>query len=203
LRTKVRTTGAMLAGFLLLAACSAPDDNGGTEQVDGQPSPSVTPSPAATPSPTLGGKLETPAKAPAKEMDKLERPIASQLEKRITGNGLSLDYLDCPDWNGKAPQELACEGYVSGVRGEVRVRLTRTATSVNYDAELQDGVLATANLVRQLKTAGYTKIDCGDKPAYPTVVGSELVCAVGKDGNVKYVVATVLDESGMVEIKDY
>ncbi len=203
MRRKAKTTGAVLAGVLMFAACSGHGDEGaGTDRVDDRPSP-ATPSPSEEPSPTPGGTLGTPAKVPAKKMDKLEKPIASQLEKRITGNGLSLDYLDCPEWDGKAPQELTCKGYVSGVQGNVRVRLTRTATSVNFDAELQDGVLATSNLVRQLKTAGYAEVDCGDKPAYPTVVGSELVCAVGKGGNAKYVVATVLDESGMVEIKDY
>lgn len=136
-------------------------------------------------------------------MNELERPIVTRLKATIAGQGLTLDYLECPKWDGKAPRRLTCTGYLDGVRADVRVRLTRTTTSVNFDAELQNGVLATANLVKQLKRDGYQAIDCGDVAAYPTVVGSELVCSVSRGPRTKYVVATVLDKAGTVEISDY
>lgn len=203
LGTKIQTTGAVLAACLLFAACSGSADNDdGADLVDDQTG-SVTPAPTEDPSPTLGGTLGTRAEPPSKEMDELEKPIALQLERKIEGDGLSLDYLDCPAWDGKAPQEMTCKGFLNGVTGDVLVALTRTTTRVNFDAELRDDVLATANLVRQLKSAGYSDVDCGDRPAYPSVVGSELVCAVGNGAEVKYVVATVRDDSGMVEIEDY
>jgi len=135
-------------------------------------------------------------------MDELERPIARRLGDEVARQGLVLEYLDCPIWHGKAPAQMRCEGYLNGVVATVVVRLTKTTNTVTFDAELQDGLLATRNLVRRLRAEGYRDIDCGATPAYPTVVGEELVCSVG-DGSSAYVVAEVLDESGTVEIRDY
>jgi len=46
-------------------------------------------------------------------------------------------------------------------------------------------------------------VNCGQAPAYPSVVGSHVVCAVSKDGTRKFVVATVTSRSGAVEITGY
>lgn len=203
LRFAVSIIGGLVAALLLVGCSGNPDaapkaDAGsGTASTD-----STSPSASAEPTPELGGKLDPTATPPSTAMDSLEKPIAGQLTKQIVGQGLSLDYLDCPKWDGKAPKVLTCKAYLDGVTADVRVRLTKTTTSVNFDAELQDGVLSTTNLVRQLKSDGYHKIDCGEIPAYPTKVGSEIVCAVGAGTKQEYVVATVLDRSGTVEIND-
>ncbi len=201
----VQTMGAVIAwpllAALLLAGCAG-GGAGETDRADETASPSA-PVTSAEPPPTLGGPTRTLALPPERPMDRLEKPIASRLEGKVTGQGLSLDYLDCPEWNGKAPQRLTCTGYLDGVKADVRVQLTKTSTRVNFDAELADGVLATENLVRQLKAEGYADIDCGERPAYPAVVGDRIYCSVRQAGERKYVVATVIDRSGTVQIRDY
>ncbi|MDQ3615765.1 MAG: hypothetical protein M3393_03910 [Actinomycetota bacterium] len=173
---------------LLLAGCAG---NGGTAGT------------ATDPGPTPGGPLGATTKPPSHPMNRLEKPIAEELSGQVAGQGLSLDYLDCPRWNGRVPQQMTCRGYLDGVSAGVSVKLTQRTTRIEFDAKLQDGVLATASLVRRLRSDGYTGIDCGDRPAYPTVVGSELICSVHESGQKKHVVAEVLDRSGAVQIRDY
>lgn len=189
----------MVAG-LLLVGCSAGD---GESAGAGAGSPVPGSASEGEPRPALGGAAGRPTDPPAKPMARLENAVADRLKGQVAGQGLRLNYLNCPQWDGKAPQQLTCEAYLNGVTADVRVRLTRTTTSVNFDARLQDGVLATANVERRLRKNGYTATDCGEKPAYPAVVGSEVVCKVSKDGRQKYVVAEVLDGSRTVEISDY
>lgn len=195
-----KIVGVMAAG-LLLVGCSGGDsesDNPGDSS-----SPATGSASEGEPRPTLGRTAGTPTDPPARPMARLENAVAVRLRAQVAGQGLRLDYLDCPKWDGMAPQQLICKGYLNGVTADVRVRLTRTTTSVNFDARLQDPVLATANVERRLREDGYTAIDCGKKPAYPAVVGSEVVCKVSKDGAQKYVVATVLEGSRTVQISDY
>lgn len=136
-------------------------------------------------------------------MDALETPIAKQLAAQVAGQGLTLEYLDCPKWDRKLPRHLMCVGYFDGVTAKVKVRLHAEAGgSVTFDAVLQQGVIATRNLVEKLTTDGYSHVDCGDVPAYRARVGDKLVCAVTKSGRSGYVVATVTDKAGGVMIKD-
>jgi len=137
-------------------------------------------------------------------MDDLEKPVAGQLSGQVARQGLKLEYLDCPPWDQKVPRTLSCRGYFDGVPAVVRVRLTAGAGGqVSFSAALQDGLIATRNLVRTLQHQGYDAVDCGDVPAYPAVVGSTLNCEVTKAGRTKYVVATVVNRGGRVTIADY
>ena len=157
---------------------------------------------ATEPPPALGGDTPTES-APSRAMDDMERTIAERLADQVAALGLHVDQLQCPRWDKSVPAALVCQGWFDGVRGEVRVHLaTDDEGMVVFDAELRGGVLATAKLVDELESAGYTEVDCGDAPAYPTVVGSTITCAVtGADGE-DFVVATVTDDQGKVEIGD-
>lgn len=185
-----RWTGAVLLVGIALTG-SACDSSGATS--------------AATESPArLGGPPPTPDTPPDEAMDHLEKPIAAHLADRVREAGLTLEYVDCPRWSGSVPAELVCDGYVDGVVGQVDVELSRGAGgAVEYDAWLQEGVLATARLVGRLEDEGYDEVDCGATPAYPARVGLRLVCEVQDAGQTVYVAATVTDSSGKVEIKDY
>jgi hypothetical protein len=137
-------------------------------------------------------------------MTRLERPIAARLAHEAAAEGLGLDYLRCPPWDGRMPHRLRCTGWFDGVRAPVLVRLTTLAGgSLGFDARIGPGVVATANLVEELRTHGYTHVDCGDRPAYPSRVGLRLVCGVTEHGTRRYVVATVGSRSGAVSIRDY
>ena len=108
------------------------------------------------------------------------------------------------NWDGTVPTTLWCRGWFDGVRGMVRVRLsTDDEGMVEFDAELRSGVIATAQLVEELRSAGYTKVDCGEVPAYPTEVGSTITCAVTGEEGQGFVVATVTDRHGGVTITDF
>lgn len=195
-----------LLGVLLLVGCADGEDKAG-KKPSASSSPSSRPSPGESgPAPVVGGPTQRTVDQPTQPMNQLEKPIATRLGRQVAGQGLRLDYLDCPGWDGQTPQQLTCTGYLDGVRADVRVSLTRSTSRVTFDAELQDGVLATRNLVRKLRTDGYTGVDCGERPAYRTVVGSELVCSVREDEGRsarKYLVAEVVDPDGTVEIRDY
>lgn len=180
--------GAALALLVLLAAgCSGQQSTASPEEP-----------------PALGASAPTPASPPDEPMDHVERPIARRLATQVRDEGLTLEHIDCPRWTGALPAALTCDGYLDGVLGKVQVELTRGAGgSVEYDAWLDDGVIASRSLVRRLRSEGYTDADCGDIPAYPARVGLRLVCRVSQDGAASYVVATVTDRSGAVEIRDY
>lgn len=137
-------------------------------------------------------------------MDQIERPIAEQLGAKVAGQGMHVDALRCPEWDGSVPAELTCDGWFDGVKGTVEVILTRSHTDkVAFDAELVTGVIATQALVDELVSKGYTHVDCGDAPAYPTELGSTITCAVTSAGDRKHVVATVTDQHGGVTISDF
>lgn len=159
---------------------------------------------SARPAPRLGGPSFRPAPVPKRPMNGLERPIAARLAGEATGEGLRLDYLDCPRWDRAMPRRLTCVGYFDGVRAQVLVRLrTMAGDAVGFDAEIGAGVIATRNLVERLRDHGYTHVDCGDRAAYRSVAGLRLVCAVVERGTRKYVVATVQNRSGAVAIHAY
>jgi hypothetical protein len=194
---RIPTLLVLLAAFTFGAGCSAGTENP-SEQL-----PRASSGPASPP-PTLGGDVGSVVEPPEAPMDGLERPIAARLSSQVDDQGLTMEYLDCPDWNGKLPRTLACAGYFEGVTADVLVHLTRSASGdISFDAELRGGVLATSNLVTRLRSEGFTRVDCGDRAAYPTVVGSQLICSVTRRGAQKYVVATVTDRSGAVAIDDY
>lgn len=164
-----------------------------------------SPSPAsARPAPRLGGPPFQPAPVPRRPMNRLERPIAAHLAHQATAEGLTVEYLHCPRWDGSMPRRLTCTGYFDGVRAPVLVRLTTVVGgSVGFDAQIGPGVVATRNLVDQLRDHGYTGVDCGDQAAYRSYAGLRLVCAVTDHGTRKYVVALVENRSGAVTIHDY
>lgn len=148
----------------------------------------------------VGGPAFVPATPPPGEMSGWERRVAARLGQRLgRDDGLSLDHLDCPRVH-HTPARLTCDGYVDGVVGQVRVRLSRWRRGgVEFDAVLAAGVVSTANLVSRVSSAG-GRADCGPTPAYPARVGTRIVCAVRRAGGQAYVVATVTDRSGTVEI---
>lgn len=202
-RVLSKATAVLLSG-ILLASCSG---EGGTTsdkpEADAGTDTSASASASPEPEPVLGGPFGRREKAPSKPMNDLERPIAAQLRSDVRSQGLRLSYLDCPQWDGKAPQRMTCKAYLNGVTAPVRVRLTRSTTRVNFDAELGNGVLSTAKLVRQLNRDGYNKVDCGNRAAYPAKKGLELICSVDEGGKREYLVATVLNRLGAVSISDY
>lgn len=153
--------------------------------------------------PRLGAADPASATSPSEPMDSVEVPVTERLSKQLADDGLRLDYVDCPRWDGELPASLHCEGYVDGVVGTVRVELTDDDGTVEYDARLEGGVVATTRLVRSLELQGMRDVDCGDTPAYPARVGMEIVCRVHEGDAASYVVATVVDRSGAVEIEDY
>lgn len=136
-------------------------------------------------------------------MDRVEEAVAAQLDDELAEQRLSVDYLACPEWRHPSSQHETCRGYVEGVVVDVEVWLHGPADNRVFDARLGSGVLATANLVDRLVAAGYHRVDCGDRPAYPTVVGDRIICAVTRDGLRSFVVATVTTGDGEVAISDY
>ncbi|MFT4010379.1 MAG: hypothetical protein QM655_10100 [Nocardioidaceae bacterium] len=155
--------------------------------------------PVRSDTPTLGGPTPT-AVVPTGEMDALERPVAASLAKQVAGLGLKLDFLDCPDWKGKAPVSLSCTGWFDGVPGQVQVKLAETNGAVSFDARLKEGVIATSRLVSQLTEQGYSEVDCGSQAAYPAQPGVRIVCSVAQDGATTHVVATATGTDGELSI---
>lgn len=189
-RLAPRWAGAVLVVGIALAASSC-DSSGSTSAAVAAPD-------------RLGGPSPTRTTPPDEAMDHLEEPIARHLAAQVDDEGLTLEYVDCPRWSGVVPTQLICDGYVDGVVGQVDVELSRGEDgAVEYDAWLEEGVLATARLVGRLESAGYDDVDCGETPAYPARVGLRLVCEVEDAGETVYVVATVTEPSGKVEIRDY
>lgn len=138
-------------------------------------------------------------------MDSLEKPVHARLAAQIAGQGLSLDFLACPPWDGTVPRRLTCRGYVDGLLARVGVHLDAAVQgqAVGFDARLLDGVIATRRLAGTLRDQGWKEVDCGQRAAYPAEVGSRIVCHVRRPGDDRYVVATVSDRSGDVMIADY
>ena len=140
-------------------------------------------------------------------MNRLERPVAARLAGRIASDGLHLEYLDCPAWDGSLPRSMSCRGYVDGVVATVRLKLRRAVVGaqpeVDFDARLARGVVATARLEERLRADGWDEVDCGRARAYPARAGVRIVCRVSRSGAGRYVVATVRDRTGTVAIADY
>jgi hypothetical protein len=199
---RVRTLLVALAiAVLVLGGCS-----------DGRPADDAAPAPTSSPTsspaaPVLGGERPARHAAPRRAMNRLERPLAAQLARRIASEGLSLGYLDCPRWDGTVPSRMTCRGYVDGLVAQVEVLLKAAVRgrAVRFDAWLADGLIATRTLERTLRDHGWSRPDCGDVPAYPAHAGETLVCRVhrGSAGVARYVVATVTDRSGAVTIAGY
>lgn len=190
--------GVLLLGLTPVAGC----DLGAAGTTSPTPTGSPDPSPGTEgPPPALGGPVPARVEPPRRPMDALERPVAEELGGMLADQGLTLEYLDCPRWDGTMPAQLDCTGYLDGVRGRVQVALAAGEDgSVAFDAALQHGVIATANLVDELVEQGYSEVDCGGVPAYPTRVGDTFVCAVTDGGQRRYVDATVTDRTGAVDI---
>ena len=181
---------------VVLAGCT-----GGGGPGDAAHSPRPSPS---RPSPSPGGRLPVAASPPSAPMDDLEQAVAARLGQQVARENLDLQYVACPHWRGRAPQRVTCRGYVDGVTADIHVRLNRlTGGAVSFKARLGRGLIATSKLERQLRADGFQDVNCGQAPAYPSVVGSHVVCAVSKDGTRKFVVATVTSRSGAVEITGY
>jgi hypothetical protein len=156
------------------------------------------------PAPPLGGKAPRTTAPPAREMDQVERPVANELSRRIAVDGLTLQYLDCPDWDGAVPRRMSCRGYVDGLVAVVRVEVSAGANrSVMFGARIARGVVATRRLERTLRQGGSSHPTCGRIPAYPARPGSRIVCRVTRAGRHQYLVATVTDRSGHVRITGY
>ena len=186
----VATVLALPALALGAAACS------------GDPPPAAAPS--QRPVPTPGGPTVAAASPPARPMTRLERPVASRLARVAALQGLHLDYLHCPRWDHAMPGRLTCTGWFDGVTADVEVRLRQVAGgSLEFEARIGHGVVATRTLVRRIEQHGATDVDCGSTPAYPARVGLKVVCATGPAAHRHYVVATVTDPAGSVEIVDY
>jgi hypothetical protein len=180
-------------GLVVLAGCSGED-------------PAAAPTaPSNTVTPSLGGTSPPAVHPPRREMDRLERPVHERLAAQIAGQGLTLQYLECPRWDGAVPSRMTCRGYVDGMvaRVSVHLRAAVAGKAVDFDAELLDGVIATRNLERTLRDQGWQAPDCGDTAAYPARVGSRIVCRVRRSADESYVVATVSSSAGAVMIADY
>jgi hypothetical protein len=138
-------------------------------------------------------------------MNKLERPVAERLAAQVSGQGLSLTYLDCPHWGGRVPMRIVCRAYLDGVVAKVRVHLRAAVAgkAVSFDAALAQGVIATRKLEQTLRAQGWTRADCGARAAYAAVVGTSIVCRVQRKGQERYLVARVTDPDGRVMIGDY
>jgi hypothetical protein len=184
---------AVAVGVLVLAGCS------------GDPAAAPTRGNPSQKPPVLGGPTPTPHADPTAEMDGLERPVHERLASQIAGQGLTLTYLDCPRWDKSVPSRMVCRGYVDGLVARVAVHLKAAVEgrAVSFDARLLDGVIATHNLVSTLHEKGWDRVDCGDVPAYPSRVGSRIVCHVQRPSDDRYVVATVSARNGAVMIRDY
>ena len=187
---------------LLCAALLAPVLAAGCQGGTG-PGASGAASPAPPP-PRLGGPSFRPAPAPGTPMDRLERPIAARLADKAAREGLTLGYLACPKWDGGMPRRLRCHGWFDGVKAPVLVHIgTVAGRSITFDARIGPGVVATHNLVDQLRGRGYSHVDCGRQAAYRSRVGLRIVCSVQAHGRRSYVVAVVRNGSGAVAIHDY
>lgn len=167
--------------------------------------PATRPRPADTQAPRLGGPHLRPVHPPRARMDRLERPVARRLARKVAHEGLSLTYLDCPDWNGAMPRTLTCRGFVDGVvaRVEVSLRAPVRGRAVTFDARLAGGVIVTRTLEDTLRRQHLARPDCGPVPAYPARVGLRVVCRVVRAGATRYVVATVRNRRGGVTISAY
>jgi hypothetical protein len=186
---------AVTALLVLLGGCSEGSSGGSPRSSD----------PSTGPTPALGGPPVVRATPPDHAMDRLERPVAVQLARQVARQGLTLEYLDCPRWDGTVPSTMSCRAYVDGLRTGVEVVFTRAVQgkAVGFDARLARGVIATRNLERTLRGEGWSSADCGDVPAYPARSGSQIVCRVTRASGPEYVVATVKDRAGAVTIADY
>lgn len=184
----VVVTAAAIA--VLLAGCSQ--------------DPAAAPATSTSP-PALGGRLPQPRSVPTAPMNPLEKPVQRRLAAQVARQGLTLQYLDCPRWDGALPSRMTCRAYVDGLVARVVVRLWATVRgrAVDFDAKMLDGLVATRNLEGTLRRQGWHRADCGRAAAYPAVVGSRIVCRVSRPGRAKYVVATVSDHRGAVMITDY
>jgi hypothetical protein len=170
----------------------------------GEPRDRAAGDPPETSSPSPGASAPPASEPPKEPMDPLEQPVAERLAPRLADEGLDLEYVDCPEWPDDVPATLECKGYVDGVVGDVEVELSQGKRGrVDFDASLEDGVLATTRLVERLEAEGYTEVDCGETPAYPSEVGLRIVCSVHADGPPSYVVAEVTDPDGAVRIVEY
>jgi hypothetical protein len=158
--------------------------------------------PRRTPA-SLGGEHHDRVRAPDTPMSRLERAIAERLTDQLHEQDLSVAHLDCPAGADAAPTAMVCQAYVEGVAVDVDVALHGHRPGITFDARLGPGLLATASLVQRLRDAGYDRVDCGSREAYPAVVGDRIVCAVQRDGRRRYVVATVTTADGHVAISDY
>ena len=135
----------VVAALVLLGGCS-----------DAPSSGSQRPSGSSGPTPALGGPPVARATPPDHAMDQLERPVAVRLARQVARQGLTLEYLDCPRWDGTVPSRMSCRAYVDGLRTGVEVVFTRAVQgkAVGFDARLARGVIATRNLERTLRRRG-------------------------------------------------
>lgn len=173
--------GTSLVLLAVLTAC------GGSDHTSSPPRPGAPP--------------PVPSSPPAEPMDGLEQPVADRLAPELSDDGLTLEYVDCPPWAGEVPHHTECVGYVDGVVGDVAVELSRgRGGSVEFDAWLSEGVVATSRLVDRLEQEGWSEVECGETPAYPARVGLRIVCRAQERSETSYLVATVTDRRGEVEI---
>lgn len=179
-----------LAPALAVSACSGASTSPARQEL------------APSASPHLGGPDVSPAAVPSAPMDRVERPVAARLRRKAAAEGLTLDYLACPPWDGRMPRHLTCTGWFDGVRANVDLHLTHLpAGSVGFAAEIGKGLVATSRLEDRLRGHRYRDADCGTRPAYPSRPGLTIRCAVTRGGDRSYVVATVTDRSGDVTIR--
>jgi hypothetical protein len=183
----------LVVGLVLLGGCTEDHHSGARARTTDSSTP------------RLGGPRLHARQAPHTAMDRLERPVAQRLARRVAGEGLSLTYLDCPRWDGHMPTHLTCRGYLDGVVGRVEVSLHAPVRghAVDFEARLAGGVVATRTLEETLREKGLRRPDCGRIPAYPARVGLQVVCRVGPPGFVRYVVARVRDGDGTVLVTAY
>lgn len=201
----MRRSGAVLIVVVLaglLAGCTSP-----SRPASDPPSRAPASSPTGTPTgppPTLGGPTPVRHHVPKRAMNRLERPVAVRLAVQVAREGLTLTYLACPPWTGRVPRTMTCHGYVDGLVVPVRVVLEAAVAgrAVRFDARLGSGVLATRKLEATLRRPGTTAAYCGRTPAYPTRVGTRIVCRVVRSGRTHYVAATVTSRAGEVRITD-
>ncbi len=201
---RVHPLGVLLAVVLLGAVTGCQSAGNSGQAGSGPASPSAGSTVSARPTPTPGGDLPAAATPPARPMNDLEQAVAARLSRQVAHQGLDLSYVACPPWHGKAPRQLTCRGYIDHVTAPVHVRLSKlVGGAVSFQARLVRGLVATAKLEAKLREDGFTDVNCGSAPAYPSTVGSHIVCAVTKDGQQRYVAATVTSRSGGVMIRSY